>query len=87
MPKKFILTQGCTAGNFTVDGTPVNDLSHDEQVELIAYLLKSVVESHDGNEFHLIQKLVELHEYDSYEHDEHSCDQCGDTVNWTTWEI
>ena len=83
---KFKLTQGCLAYNFTVDDKQIDELSSEEKNSLIDYLLAEYKERiADGNRS--IQSLVEAFDYDSWESDGHSCEQCGDTVSKTTWEI
>jgi len=83
---KFVQTTGCTAFNFTVNGESIADLSEEKQHEIIDYLLAKLKEEYTQGTI-LIGNIVEMFHYDDYEHDPERCDQCGDTVSTTTWNI
>lgn len=83
---KFVRTTGCTAFNFTVNDECIVDIPEEKQEEIIDYLLIKLKERFKENNIHL-EYIVEMFEYDNYEHDPESCDQCGDTVQTTTWNI
>lgn len=83
---KFVQTTGCTAFNFTVNDECIVDIPEEKQEEIIDYLLIKLKERFKENNIHL-ENIVEMFEYDNYEHDPESCDQCGDTVSITTWNI
>jgi hypothetical protein len=53
---------------------------------MLNYLLEKIKEG-IGEQTILLEEVVRLFQYDDYEHDPHVCDQCGDTVSTTTWNI
>jgi hypothetical protein len=83
---KFIETTGCTAFNFTVNDKSFSDLSNQEYDEMLNYLLQKIKEG-IGEQTILLEEIVRIFQYDDYEHDPHVCDQCGDSVSTTTWNI
>ena len=83
---KFIETTGCTAFNFTVNDKSFSELSNQEYEEMLNYLLGKIKEG-IGEQTILLEEVVRLFQYDDYEHDPHVCDQCGDSVSTTTWNI
>lgn len=83
---KIVKTEGCTASDWTFDGKSLSEISPDEQEQIFIYLcLKFKEQMKDG--CLAITNLVEIFHYDDYGHDEYPCDQCGDCVSTTTWEI
>jgi hypothetical protein len=83
---KFIETTGCTAFNFTVNDKSFSEMSKLEYDEMLNYLLEKIKEG-IGEQTILLEDVVRLFQYDDYEYDPHVCDQCGDTVSTTTWNI
>ena len=83
---KFVQTTGCTAFDFTVNDESIVDLSEEKQSEIIDYLLIKLKEEYSQGTI-LIGNIVEMFQYDDYEHDPERCGQCGDTVSSTTWNI
>lgn len=83
---KFVQTTGCTAFDFTVNGDSFYDLTEKTQEEILDYLLSKLKERVKENNINL-ENIVELFHYDDYEKDNHVCEQCGDTVSSTTWNI
>jgi hypothetical protein len=83
---KFIETTGCTAFNFTVNDKSFSEIPKPEYDEMLNYLLEKIKEG-IGEQTILLEEVVRLFQYDDYEHDPHVCDQCGDTVSTTTWNI
>lgn len=83
---KIIQTTGCTAYDLTFDGVSEVDLTPERREEIINYLLHRAKEELAANSIQL-ERLVEIFQYDEFDSDEHACDQCGDTVHTTTWEI
>ena len=86
MKYKFVETTGCTAFSFTINEENFYDLPHDKQEEVVNYLLEKVRESINHKEI-IINDLVKLFQETDYGSETESCDQCGDLVAWTTWEI
>ena len=76
---KFVITQGCTAFNFTVDEKSYNEMPREEQEKVIDYVLadlkKKLLENHIG-----LQGIMEHYQYDSYEVGP-KCESCGDSVS------
>ena len=83
---QFVQTTGCTAFDFTVNGDSFSDLAEDKQEEILDYLLIKLKERFKENNINL-ENIVELFHYDDYEYDNYACEQCGDTVSSTTWNI
>lgn len=83
---KFVETTGCTAFDFTANDKSLSDISENDQDEILEYLLLKIKEGIKDNTIQL-QNVVQMFQYDDYEHDDHVCGQCGDTVSTTTWNI
>jgi len=83
---KVVITVGCTAFNTTFDGISFNSIPVEEQGKIIDHLLVKVKENFLKNQIG-INDIVELFQYDSYGSEKDSCEQCGDTVSWTIYEI
>ena len=75
---KFVITQGCTAYNFTVDEKRFDDLPREEKEKVIDHVLAKVKEKILDNHIGF-QGILEHFEYDSYEQGPR-CDTCGDSV-------
>jgi hypothetical protein len=86
MKHKFIKTEGCTAYGFTVDGESVADIPREKEYAIFDYLIERIRERFDNREIQLLD-VVEMFEYNDYKYEKNPCDQCGDSVSWTTWEI
>ena len=83
---KFVETTGCTAFDFTVDDRSFSELSEQEYNDMLNYLFQKIKEG-IGEQTILLENVIHLFQYDDYEHDPHVCDQCGDSVSTTTWNI
>jgi len=83
---KFVETTGCTAFDFTANGKSLSELTSEERDELLNHLFIKIKEGVDGQAI-LLESVVQLFQYDDYEHDPNICEQCGDTVTTTTWNI
>jgi hypothetical protein len=83
---KFIETTGCTAFDFTVNEKSFSVLSNTEYDEMLNYLFEKIKEG-IGEQTILLENVIHLFQYDDYEHDPHVCEQCGDSVSTTTWNI
>jgi hypothetical protein len=82
----FVETTGCTAFDFSANGKSLSDLTNEEKDEILEYLLLKIKEGVQEQAI-LLENVVQLFQYDDYEHDDHVCEQCGDTVSTTTWNI
>ena len=58
----------------------------EKQEEIVDYLLVKLKEEFKVGSV-LIDQIVGIFQYDDYENDPEPCDQCGDTVQTTTWTI
>jgi uncharacterized UBP type Zn finger protein len=83
---KFIETTGCTAFDFTVNNKSFSELSEQEYNEMLNYLFEKIKEG-IGEQTILLEDVIHLFQYDYYDHDPTICEQCGDTVTVTTWNI
>jgi len=83
---KFVEVDGCTAFDFSVNDKQVGDMSEEEYNQMIDYLFVKIKENINEQTIRF-RDLVSLFQYDEYVCDPESCDQCGDTVSTTTWNI
>ena len=83
---KFVQTEGCTAFDFTVNDESIADLSEEKQSEIVDYLLLKLKEEYTQGSIQMTN-IVQMFQYDDYEYDNHVCEQCGDTVSSTIWNI
>jgi hypothetical protein len=83
---KFVQTEGCVAYGWSIDGKSLQDFSKEERDEIFDYLIIKLKERMDDNNICLTD-LVKVFHYDDYDYEPISCDQCGDSVATTTWEI
>ena len=83
---KFEEVTGCTAFDFLVNGKSLSDIPESEQDEILDYLIIKIKEGVKENAIQF-QNIVQLFQYDDYEHDPDQCGQCGDTVSTTIWNI
>ena len=83
---KIVETTGCTAFDLSINDVSISDIPNDEQEKILDYLIIKIKEGIKDNTIQF-QSVVQLFQYDDYEHDDHVCGQCGDTVSTTTWNI
>jgi hypothetical protein len=83
---KFVISEGCTAFNFTVNDRQFSELTKEEYDEMLDYLFEKVKEGLVEQTI-LLENVIQLFQYDDYEYDDHVCESCGDTVSSTTWNI
>ncbi len=83
---KFIETTGCVAFDFTVNSHSFSELSVQEYDTMVDYLFVKIKQGLKEQTI-LLEDVVKLFQYDDYEYDDYSCEQCGDTVSTTTWNI
>ena len=62
------------------------DLSVRGLDEIIDYLLVQVKEAYNRHETNF-EDIVRLFQPDDWEHDDHICEQCSDSVSTTIWNI
>lgn len=83
---KIEKSYGCTVSDLKFDGKSEANLSNEERGEVVKNILEKLKEHLDKN-YTSLWDVVELFQYDSYESDKDPCDQCGDTISKTTWNI
>jgi hypothetical protein len=83
---KFEEVTGCTAFDFVVNDTSLSVLSNEEIDEILDYLFVKIKEGIKENSIQL-ENVVQLFQYDDYEHDPNQCETCGDHISSTTWNI
>jgi hypothetical protein len=86
MKYKFVETQGCTAFSFTINDKELNDISKDEQKEIVNYLCEKMKEGLDDGTV-LFSDIVRVFQTSDHGMEKESCDQCGDCVYWDVWEL
>lgn len=81
--KTIKIIRGCTADDILVDGKSITDI---DQNELLNYLLSKIpAEIKSGTM--TIDSIIQLFQYDKFEKIGDTCEQCGDDVYETTYEI
>jgi hypothetical protein len=83
---KFLETTGCTAFDFSVNGRQFSDMSDQEYNEMLEYIFVEIRKGLKTNTI-LLQDVIGLFQPDDQKYDSEPCDQCGDTVSSTTWNI
>ena len=83
---KIEITEGCTAYGTSINGRDVVDIPEEEMDEIVDYVLAQIRESYNRNGTSF-ENIIQLLDYDDYEHDPTVCGSCGDTVSTTTWNI
>jgi hypothetical protein len=92
MKYKITISEGCTAFYTEINGKIVGDEYEpnrfpDEEIdELVDYLCIKFKEGLKESTVQL-DDLIKCFQPDSWHHDSTSCDQCGDSVSATTWEL
>jgi hypothetical protein len=77
---------GCTVSGITVNGKDWMDLTAEERGQAVFGVLKKIAESYDTNEI-TFSSILGLLDPDKVEYDDDPCDQCGDTVAISTWNV
>jgi len=83
---KFIETTGCTAFDFSINDKSISELSNEEIDKILEYILIKVKEEIRENTIQFTD-VVKLFQPSDWEYNPDVCEQCGDTVSTTTWEI
>ncbi len=83
---KIVETTGCTAFDFSINEKSVSDYSPEELDQILDYLFVKVKEGLKENTI-LLENVVHLFQPDDWEYDNNACEQCGDTVSTTIWNI
>lgn len=88
---KIIISEGCTSFYTEVNGKLTSGEGSDvmddnEKKEFLEYLLSKIREGVEECSIDL-NSVINLFQYDDWERDNHPCDQCGDSVSRTIWNI
>jgi hypothetical protein len=83
---KIVISEGCTAFYTLVDGKDVNDMTPEERSTFIDSLLAKLKTGILENAVN-IDCVIKCFNYDDCEYDANGCDQCGDTVSRTIYNI
>lgn len=83
---KFVETIGCTAFDFSINEKSISEHKEQELDEILDYLFLKAKEGIKDNTI-LFQNVVQLFQPDDWEHDSNICEQCGDSVSTTIWNI
>ena len=83
---KIVITEGCTAYNTSVDGVSVCDMDKKQIEEIYDKMLIKLKEGLIDNTINF-NSLINIFQYDDYKVDDEPCEQCGDCVSTTIWEI
>jgi hypothetical protein len=83
---KIEITEGCTAYGTAINNRNVLDIPEEEMDEIVDYILAQVRESYNQRGT-LFEDIIKLLQPDDWKYDPEPCDQCGDTVSSTTWNI
>lgn len=79
---KIEIINGCTSDAILIDEKPLNQTNQDMLVDYLLEKVRSGVLQGTIS----VQSLIEIFQYDDWEHLAH-CDQCNDDVYKTTYEI
>lgn len=77
---------GCTAFDFTINGKSLSDYNKQEIDHILQYLFEKVKEG-IAEQTILFENVIHLFQPDDWEHDPYICEQCGDSVSTTIWNI
>jgi len=81
---KIEISTGCTAFYTLINEERMEDCNMEEVIDQILPKLKQAILVDHTIGFN---DLVQLFQYSDYDNDSNPCDQCGDSVSITTWEI
>jgi hypothetical protein len=83
---KISETTGCTAFDFSINEKSISEYKDEELNQILDYLFIKVKDGISENTIQFCD-VVKLFQPDDWEHDPDVCEQCGDTVSTTTWNI
>jgi len=82
---KVVKTYGCTAAGFTIDGMSYAELTPEQKKAFESVVIMRIREALADSSLY-IQDLIDCLQYDDHKCSE-PCEQCGDSVSTTTWNI
>lgn len=80
------ITEGCTAFDTQINDKREEDLLTSERAEFLDYLMTELRRRIEDGTVSL-NSVIQNFQYSDYGGEEGSCGQCGDSINWTVWEI
>ena len=83
---KIVETSYCTGSSVEFDGIDEENLTGVKRGEILLYLIEKIKENAANNDISLME-LVNLFDNYEEEYEEGSCDTCGHSMSWKTWEI
>jgi hypothetical protein len=83
---KIVETTGCTAFDFSINEKSISEHTKEELDQILDYLFLKVKEGLKENTI-LFENVVHLFQPDDWEYDPYICEQCGDSVSTTIWNI
>ena len=83
---KIKLTEGCIAFDLSINDKSVSEYKEEEVEEILDYLFVKVKEGIKKNTIQF-SDVVHLFQYNDFKYDKLNCEQCGDPLTTTTWEI
>ena len=86
MKYKVEISEGCTAFYTTINDKLDDELSMEEVDEFVDYLCEKFKQELRGSTV-VLNDLIQCFQPVNWESDNHSCDQCGDSVHRTFWEF
>lgn len=82
----IVISEGCTAFYTKINDVHVEDMTKEQQEEFLNYLTLKIKEGILDNTIQL-NSIIECFQYHDYESNGKMCEQCGDSVSKTYWEI
>lgn len=83
---KIEISEGCTAYHTLVNDVDINNLTEVQKTDFIDYLLQKLGEGLANNTVSF-DTIINAFQYDEYDADVNPCEQCGDFVSRTIWNI
>lgn len=83
---KIKITEGCTAYGTEINDRPEHELLQSERDEFLDYLMLELRKGIENGTVSL-NTVIQNFQYSEFGNEDGYCDQCGDTVGWTIWEI
>ena len=83
---KIVITEGCTAFDTKIDGISTSDMSKEQLEKAVEIIVQNIRKGIWENTSSL-NSAINIMEYDEYKNDNCYCEQCGDSVSTTIWNI
>jgi len=92
MKYEIEISEGCTSFGTFINGRAMfgedvhSCLTEEERGEFLDYLLAEFKRQYYQSSVS-IEDLIRCFQYDHYEYNKNSCDQCGDSTSSTIWKL